>query len=70
MVIWDWKQDPPFEEIESCINDLLHRGATQICLADSAEGTDSYRLVISDRMLTQAELSVAWRYHLDNFEDA
>jgi hypothetical protein len=45
---WDWKQPPPFKEFEKAANWLIGRGAERIYFTESAEGGDTYWLMISN----------------------
>ena len=57
---WDWKSEPPFDEIQARINSLLERGATGIYLVEANCGRDDYCLVISDQPLTDEEAEQRW----------
>jgi hypothetical protein len=57
---WDWKDDPPFDEIEARLNALITRGATSVHLAAPSCGRDDHCLVISDTPLTEAQAEARW----------
>lgn len=65
---WDFKESPPFDEIEQCVNELLRKGAREIRLVEANTASDEFGLVISDRLLTDLQLADAWQHYLDSFE--
>jgi hypothetical protein len=67
-VSWDYKESPPFEDIEQCVNELLQGGAKEIRFAEADTGSDDFGLVISDRSLTKSQLDDAWQQYLDSFQ--
>ena len=68
VVSWDFKDSPPFDAIEQCVNELLLEGAREIRLAEADTASDDFGLVISDRRLTRSQLADAWQHYLDSFE--
>ena len=57
---WDFKDDPPLDEIEERINWLLAHGANEIGLLQ-ADGGDTFCLLISDkRVVPRAIIEEIW----------
>ena len=60
---WDWKDDPPYDEISSRINSLLQRGAKEIHLYDADPGSgDTHEVVIAARKLSPRERLAVWSF--------
>jgi hypothetical protein len=66
---WDWKEDPPFDEIEARVNALLERGATRLYFATPNCGRDDYCLVISDIPVKDDEAETKWEDWFGNLPD-
>jgi hypothetical protein len=65
---WDFEEQPPFDDIEQYVNELLEGGAKEIRFAEPDTSSDDYGLVISDRRLSESQLADVWEQYEDSFE--
>jgi hypothetical protein len=64
----DFEEQPPFDDIEQYVNELLEGGAKEIRFAEPDTSSDDYGLVISDRRLSESQLADGWEQYEDSFE--